>query len=330
MTPELPAALKAALARELEGASRRDLASRSTATTETYRGGGTSASAIKGRSDALAYATVRLPATYAACAAALAEARRAAPDFSPASLLDAGSGPGGGSWAAAAAWPALRDITWFDASGPFLDLAARLAADGPAALRGAAVRRGDLAAGAFPSADLVLASYALAEISPAAQGSVVERLWAACEGLLVLVEPGTPAGHARLSAARDRLIAAGARIAAPCPHQDACPLAAPDLRREGFPGWCHFSVRLPRSRDHRLAKGAATPFEDEKFAYLVAARPQVAAAAPGARVLARPRAGKPGVELKLCAPAGLEARFVPRREKPAHAVARRLDWGDVV
>ena len=24
---------------------------------------------------------------------------------------------------------------------------------------------------------------------------------------------------------------------------------------------------------------------------------------------------------------GLENRFVPRRDKPAHAIARRLDWG---
>lgn len=322
MTPELPAALRAALARELEGASRRDLAGRSAATTATYRAGGTSASAIRGRGDALAYAVARLPATYAACAAALGEARRAARDFAPASLLDAGCGPGGGSWAAAEAWPGLRRVTWLDASPPFLDLAARLGAGGPAPVRAAETRRGDLLAGDFPPADLVLASYALAEIGASAQPAVTDALWAACQGLLVLVEPGTPAGHVRLLAARERLIAAGARILAPCPQQGDCPLAPPD--------WCHFAVRLPRSRDHLIAKGAAVPFEDEKFAYLVAARSSVAAADPRPRVLARPRDGKPGIELKLCAPEGLETRFVPRRDKVAHATARRLDWGDVV
>ena len=109
---------------------------------------------------------------------------------------------------------------------------------------------------------------------------------------------------------------------APCPHHRPCPLAAPD--------WCHFSVRLARSRDHRLAKGGDVPFEDEKFAYLLAARPHVVAQSRTPRVLARPKAGKPGIELKLCSTDGLEQRFVARRDKPAHARARRLDWGDAL
>lgn len=323
MSAELPPALRAAIDRELAGASRRDLAERTAATTAAYRAGRTSAAAIKGRDDALAYALARLPATYAAVAAVLAEAQRMAPDFAPASLLDAGSGPGGGSWAAAEAWPSLARIAWLDASAPFLDLAARLAAEGPPTLRHADTRRGDLIAGGFPKGELVLVSYALAEIAASAQAQVVASLWEACDGVLALVEPGTPAGYARILAARDGLIAAGARILAPCPHQAPCPLTAPD--------WCHFSVRLSRSRDHRLAKGAEVNFEDEKFAYLLAARPHVVAEPPGPRVLYRPKVGKPGIDLKLCTEAGaLEHRFVARRDKPAYARARRLDWGDAL
>ncbi|MBW8813635.1 MAG: SAM-dependent methyltransferase [Caulobacterales bacterium] len=317
MSPDLPPALKAALAREAAGASRRDLAERTAATTDAYRAGRTSAAAIQGGPDALAYALARMPATYAACAAVFAEARRIAPAFAPRSLLDAGCGPGTGSWAAREAWPGLEDIAWLDASAPFLALGERLA-DGALS---AWTTRGDLLATTLPPADLVLASYALAEIAPAQQAALVQRLWTAAEGALALVEPGTPAGYGRLMAARDTLISAGAAILAPCPHHAACPLAVPD--------WCHFSVRLPRSRDHRLAKGAEAPFEDEKFAYLLAARPSVAAQARAPRVLARPRAGKPGITLKLCTETGLETRFVPRRDKPAHAKARRLDWGDV-
>ena len=168
----------------------------------------------------------------------------------------------------------------------------------------------------------MIASYALAEMSAEGQARALDALWDACEGLLALVEPGTPAGFGRILAARTALTAAGAAILAPCPHHGPCPLAAPD--------WCHFSVRLPRSRDHRLAKGAEVPFEDEKFAYLLAARPGVPAGPRAARILAHPRAGKPGIELKLCGPEGLESRFVARRDKAAHAGARRLGWGDTL
>ncbi|TAJ71373.1 MAG: methyltransferase domain-containing protein [Phenylobacterium sp.] len=320
MSVELPPGLRAAIDRELSGASRRDLAERTAATSAAYRAGRGSSAVIKGRDDALAYALARLPATFAAGVSVFAEARRLAPDFAPASLLDAGCGPGGGSWAAAEVWPSLERIVWFDASAPFLDMAGRLAEDAPDPVRQADAQRGDLATGPFPKADLVLASYALAEIAAAAQATVVGRLWEACEGVLALVEPGTPAGYARILAARDLLIAAGARIFAPCPHANACPLTAPD--------WCHFSVRLPRSRDHRLAKGAVMSFEDEKFAYLLAARPAVAAEPAAGRILARPKAGKPGIEFKVCGAEALERRFVPRRDKLGHATARRLDWGE--
>jgi ribosomal protein RSM22 (predicted rRNA methylase) len=320
VSPELPPPLRAAIARELEGVSRKDLAERAGRTSEAYRAGRGSAGVIQGAEDALAYALARLPATYAACAAVLGEARAVAPGFAPRRLLDAGSGPGAASWAAAEAYD-LAEVAWLDASAPFLALAGRLASDGPEPLAAARALRADLTAPAeWPAADLVMASYALAEIPPALQAGVVTRLWAACEGLVALIEPGTPAGYQRLLAAREVLIGLGAEVLAPCPHARACPLTAPD--------WCHFSVRLPRSRDHRLAKGAEAPFEDEKFAYLIAARPGIAGAERRGRILASPRVAKPGTTFKVCSPDGLETRTVAKRDKPAYAAARRLGWGD--
>lgn len=324
MSPDLPAPLRAALDRALEGMPRKGLAERAARTSQAYRAGLPSAGVIREADDALAYALTRLPATYAACSAVLAEAARTAPGFAPKSLLDAGSGTAAASWAACAVWPGAEAATWLDASPPFLALAAQLAAGGPAALRAADARRADLTSGGpWPRADLVIASYALAEIAPDQQASIVSELWNACEGMLALVEPGTPAGHARILAARNALIAAGATVVAPCPHAEACPLIGED--------WCHFSVRLPRSRDHRLAKGAEVPFEDERFSYLVAARPGIAAIPPRPRVLAPPRVGKPGIALKLCGVDGaVEQRLISKRDKPAYAATRRLGWGDVL
>lgn len=319
---ELPAALSAALDRELQGVARGGLAERALAVSTAYRGGGGSAPVIRDRQSALAYALTRAPATFAACARVMGELARVAPGFAPTALLDAGSGSGSASWAATEAYPKLANAIWADANGPLLDLAVRLAADARGALSGAKILRGDLATAELPPADLVMASYVLAEIAAPRQGALVEALWAATRGVLALVEPGTPDGYARLMVARDGLIADGATILAPCPHNLACPLARPD--------WCHFSVRLPRRRDHRLAKRAEASFEDEKFAYLLAARPQGVAIARAPRILARPRETKPGIEFKLCTVGGLEQRFVARRDKPAHAAVRRLGWGDTL
>lgn len=324
MSYDLPPPLRLAADRLMEGVSRKDMAQRAGAISQRYRGGGGSAAVVISPADATAYVLTRLPATYAACARVFAEAAQRAPDFAPQSLLDAGAGPGGAGWAALETWPQIAAASLLDSNRAFLDIAQALATDAPAPLQDAQRLRADLTApGDWPAADLVVASYALAEIAPSALSGTVERLWAATRGLLVLVEPGTPAGHQRLIAVRDQLIGAGASVLAPCPHAVACPLTPPD--------WCHFSQRLARSRDHRMAKGAETPFEDEKFSYLVAAREGVAAKPATPRVLAPPRMGKPGVDLKLCTPAGaLENRFAARRDKAAYAVARRIDWGETL
>jgi ribosomal protein RSM22 (predicted rRNA methylase) len=145
-------------------------------------------------------------------------------------------------------------------------------------------------------------------------------MWARTRDTLLIVEPGTPAGYARILAARGQLVAAGATVAAPCPHQATCPLSPPD--------WCHFSQRLARSRAHKQLKGADVPFEDERFSYVVLTRNPVEQRA--SRVLAQPAVGKAEISAKLCTPDGLAIAKVPRRDKAAYARARHWRWGDAV
>jgi len=320
----LPEALRAAIDRRLEGQGRAGLAQRAQALSEGYRGGRASSALVKGEADALAYALTRTPATYAAARRALDEVLALRPGFDPSDLLDVGAGPGGGGWAALDALPGLSTVTRLDHSPAFLDLAEDLAGEGPAPLASAARMRADLAdpALSLPQADLVLAAYALTEIAAAALPGLVERLWSATRGLFLVVEPGTPEAWRRGLEIRTRLLAAGARLVGPCAHEVACPLAAPD--------WCHFAQRLPRGREHRLAKGGAAPFEDEKFFWLAFERagPVSAGRAP-ARIIAPPRPGKPGVRLRLCQPDGrIENADISRRDKAAFARARRLGWGE--
>jgi ribosomal protein RSM22 (predicted rRNA methylase) len=318
--PDLPAELNAALNAKLQGLSRSDAAARAVLISRTYRDGGGSG-AIRTEADALAYALARMPATYAAVTASLNALREIRTDFAPKTLLDVGAGPGTATWAAAEAFTSLENFTLLDANRALRALALDLAG-GSLRLRNIQYQHGNARAALAdaPAADLVVASYVIAEIGDAEQAALAELMWAKTRDTLLVIEPGTPAGYARIIALRARLIAAGAHVAAPCPHDRACPLQAPD--------WCHFTQRLPRSRAHMQVKGVELPFEDEKFSYVALTRAPVAQ--HPARVLAQPVVGKVEVAAKLCTPDGLVLAKVPRRAKADYAAARRWRWGDAV
>ena len=323
MDPALPSPLRAAIEAMTVGRSGRDLGERSAEMSRLYRARAPSSRAVKGEEDTLAYALTRMPATYAAVGAALEALRERAPGFAPRSLFDVGCGPGTVAWAAAEAFSSLDDIHLLDASRPFLDLARTLAAASEsAAIRNATISFGDLGAPGV-KADLVTVAYALTELEEDRALLAAERLWAASEGMLLIVEPGTPHAWTRLMRIRSTLIDLGGIVLAPCPHHASCPLTPPD--------WCHFAQRLPRSRAHIAAKSASAPYEDEKFAYLAVARPGVFADTPRPRVLARPFEDKAGVVLKLCTPDGdLEQQRVAKRDKLAFKAARKARWGDPI
>jgi ribosomal protein RSM22 (predicted rRNA methylase) len=318
--PDLPAELRVVLEAKLQGLSRNATAERAALISRTYRDGGNSG-AIRSEADALAYALARMPATYAAVTASLNALRELRPDFAPASLLDVGAGPGTATWAAATAFASLEGFTLLDANGALRALALDLGCDS-ARLNRMSYHRAAARAGLAEAepADLVVASYMIGEIGDAERTALAEQLWAKARDTLLIVEPGTPAGCARVLALRQQLIASGAHVAAPCPHDGICPLAAPD--------WCHFTQRLPRLRAHMQIKGAELPFEDEKFSYVALTRNPVER--HFARVLAQPVVSKVEVAAKLCTPDGLALTRVPSRAKANYGRARRWRWGDAV
>ena len=170
---------------------------------------------------------------------------------------------------------------------------------------------------------MVVASYVLNELPPEGRRAGAERLWAAASGMLLLVEPGTPAGYALLREARDALLSAGARMVAPCPHEGPCPIAGEE--------WCHFTCRVARSRLHRRLKEGDAPYEDEKFAYLALCRKEIlpAGALPeAARVLRHPQVEKGRITLTLCAPDGRKTLTVSKKDAARFRLARKAKCGD--
>ncbi len=320
IAPNLPSELKAALARKAEGLSRNDAAQRAGAISQTYRSGGGSGR-IRTSEDALAYALARMPATYAAIAASLNALMEVNPDFAPGGVLDIGAGPGTATWAAAEAFASLGNFTLLDANTALRDLAIDLAQSNRR-LTSMRYEPGDARKllAAAPEADFVVASYVINELGDSERAALTDAMWAKTRDTLLVVEPGTPAGYARIIELRARLIAAGAHVIAPCPHDTKCPLTTPD--------WCHFSQRLSRSRAHKHLKGAELPYEDEKFSYVALSR--VPVAPRPARLLAQPLVTKIAVTAKICVIDGVETVNVPHRDKIGYKRAKKWTWGDAV
>lgn len=317
--------LRSALAAVLDGLPPRVAAQAVERLIANYRGHTpTHTPVLRDRSDVVAYAAYRMPATFEAVRSALEAFRDRLPAWVPATHVDVGGGTGAASWAVAAAWEGHeRRTTVLDWAEPALALGAELAgAAHDAGLRAAEWRRQTIGGAlAIPDGtDLVTVSYVLGELTEADRRAVTDEAARAARAV-VLIEPGTPEGYLRVIEARDRLIAAGFRVVAPCPHSAACPI-------ERGTDWCHFSARVSRSSLHRQVKGGSLPYEDEKFSYVAAVRDLDVPPAP-ARVVRKPQIRKGQVLLDLCTPGdGLTRQTVTKRHGDLYRAARDVNWGD--
>ena len=269
------------------------------------------------REEHLAYVATRLPATYAAVAQVLGVAREVLPDLAPGSLLDLGAGPGTVLWAATEILGPFSEATLVERDRGFTALGRELLTAGRFRTAVTWSARDLTERPALAPHDLVVAAFSVGEAAATGVDDAIASAWDATRHALVVIEPGTAAGFATVLRVRAGLVALGARLVAPCPHDARCPVSPPDV--------CHFAARLARTRLHRQTKGAVRGFEDEKFSYIVAAK---AGAPAAARVVRRPEVRKGHLRLRLCTTDGLIDRTVSRREGEAYRTARRLRWGD--
>jgi ribosomal protein RSM22 (predicted rRNA methylase) len=135
--------------------------------------------------------------------------------------------------------------------------------------------------------------------------------------MLLLIEPGTPEGFAVVRAARDALLAEGARTIAPCAHDRPCP-----LERD----WCHFPQRLKRPDFQRRARGAPSEWEDAKFAYAALARFAPDTSVWG-RVIREPTSNKAYAEATISSREGVARYRALKRHRETFRLVKDLAWG---
>ncbi|MFD5846144.1 small ribosomal subunit Rsm22 family protein [Streptomyces chartreusis] len=312
--------LRSALATLLDDLPPRQAAQAVDRLIANYRGATpTDAPILRDRADVAAYAAYRMPATFEAVHSALEAFARTVPDWTPATHTDVGGGTGAATWAVSTTWPGERSVTVLDWAEPALAIGREIAAADPTLDKARWQRTRIDSTLTLDPTDLVTVSYVLNELTARDRATLLDTV-ASAALTVVIVEPGTPDGYTRVIEARDRLIAAGFRIAAPCPHSAACPIV---------PGtdWCHFSSRVSRSSLHRRIKGGSLAYEDEKFSYVAATR--LPATPAPARVVRKPQIRKGQVLLDLCeTDPSLHRTTITKRHGDLYKAARDTEWGD--
>lgn len=316
---ELPYPLRMALENQLEHIPGSRLVNDAKNISSRYRAQRTaSRRLVTEKTEVLAYAASRMPATYGAVFSALEDSLLIT-GLRPKTLADAGAGTGAASWAADALLD-LDSITCIEKEKAMLDTGKELMKYGSDVLRSAMWINADLAVADIPKADLVIASYVLNELPAEKRKELIIRLWDAAAMMLLIVEPGTPAGYSGIIEVRNMLTEAGAHIASPCPHENSCPKEGND--------WCHFTCRISRSRLHRQLKGGEAPFEDEKFSYICFARKNNDIR--GMRVLRHPLVYSGYVQLEVCTSEGIKNIKLSKKDGEKYKKARKAASGTLI
>ncbi|MBI5273532.1 MAG: hypothetical protein HY860_00575 [Chlamydiales bacterium] len=259
------------------------------------------------------YLTVRMPATAAVIEFVLEELFKRAPDEQIQSLLDLGAGPGTSLKALQALGVSLEDVDLVERDNHLIELGKTLFP-----LFSNKYKQQDITQRLpFLPKDIVLFSYSFNEIPLDKQVFVIEEAFKLAKQFLVVIEPGTPKGYDNIIKIRDIGLRLGGRVLAPCPHEKKCPLLAGD--------WCHFSVRLNRTSEHRKLKQGSLSYEDEKFSYVILSKEPFERCKE--RVLRHPIHRKGLVEMKLCTENGIQNKIFTKSNNENFKTIKKKEWG---
>ncbi len=216
--------------------------------------------------DALAYLSLRSPATYAQIYSSLSQVKEVIPSWEPRTLLDIGSGPGVGVWAATSVWRSIQSTTCVDANKNMLSLGkqitslARLPVENSWKQQDARQNRESAA-----SYDVVVIANVLNELSIADGEKLLGYAFNACKGIMVLIEPGTPFGSSIIQSAAQKFSRSHTLLA---PYVENSFVFSKKY-------WIHFPQRFIRPEFQRRIRQRmrdsvlmASDWEEAKYSYV--------------------------------------------------------------
>ncbi len=156
----------------------------------------------------------------------------------------------------------------------------------------------------------VFASYFINEIRD--KKSALKKMFDLAEKYVFILEPGTPNGFKNILEAKKIATELGWYPLLPCATRD-CKISGED--------WCHFSIRLPRTKYHTKMKNAELPYEDEKFCYVIFSKKKTKFFENNT-IIKRPIKKSGHTIFDVCTSEGI--RRVVRTDK----ASKKLRWGD--
>lgn len=272
---------------------------------------------LTNESEAVSYATSRMPATYAAVYSVFKQIL-ANYNEKMTSLLDVGAGTGAGTWAVNEI-ENMSQITCLEIEKSMSNIGKKLMKN--TALDNVQWKSYDILQDEIvEKADIVLTSYMINELPEQEREKAVLKLWQATDKLMVVIEPGTPEGFKNILNIRNLIKEQGGYIVAPCCCNDGCPIKEND--------WCAFYARVARSSIHRQAKGGNLGYEDEKFSYIAFSKMPVEIT--GERILRHPQINSGFVKVKLCTADGIQEKTYSKKDGEIYKKIKKLDAGEKI
>ena len=269
------------------------------------------------KSEAISYAISRMPATYVAVYSAVGQTIENYEENLQ-TLFDIGAGTGAATWAVTDLIE-ITDIKCFERESNMINIGKKLMNN--TELSKVKWKQFDILQDNITErADIVITSYMINELPENEKDVAIKKLWNATNKLLIIIEPGTPAGFKNVLKVREELLKDGGYIVAPCTHQGECQISKDD--------WCAFYARVFRNAIHRQSKNGELGYEDEKFSYIAFSK--VPIQNTESRILRHPQIYKGYVNVKLCTKDGIQEKKYSKKDGEIYKKVRKLEAGEKI
>lgn len=264
--------------------------------------------------EAVAYSVMRMPATFCAITNILQNC-----DIKIDSLLDVGAGTGAASFAVTRLFD-VQKVTCLEREKAMMKLGKKLMADEEILSKAEWIDIDVLKDDINVKADLVIVSYMVNELKEEDKKVLLEKLIKCTNKYLLIVEPGTPEGFLNIRNIRDNILEDNLNILAPCATYGKCEIPKGD--------WCSFSVRVQRTKIHKILKSGDVPYEDEKYSYILISKEKVENTS--ARILRHPAIKPKMIGLKLCTKDGIKEIVITKKNGEVYKEAKKKKVGDSI